>query len=125
MSLDQWKNKYQVNLENEKSIKEEEYNLVWKWIELRKFGESVRECVDQLSFSIIVKKSLKSFFNWCFWTFDTFRNYRSFINFSPALEYNFIPYSEVLTREITLAYKIIIFMNILKKPYMVFSIKKF
>ncbi|MDA9597303.1 hypothetical protein N9R95_02775, partial [Flavobacteriaceae bacterium] len=37
---------------------------------------------------------------------DTFSNYKSFFNFSPALEYNFIPYNEVLTREVTLAYKL-------------------
>jgi hypothetical protein len=37
---------------------------------------------------------------------DTFRNLKSSINFSPAIEYNFIPYKEVLTREVTLAYKL-------------------
>ena len=37
---------------------------------------------------------------------DTYTNYKSFFNFSPALEYNFIPYKQVLTREVTLAYKI-------------------
>ena len=37
---------------------------------------------------------------------DTYQNYKSAYNFSPALEYNFIPYDQVLTREVTLAYKL-------------------
>ena len=61
------------------------------------------------SFSGSVVKSLSNHFSTgIFGSYlnDTFRNYKSFLNFSPALEYNFIPYSEVLTREITLAYKV-------------------
>jgi hypothetical protein len=60
-------------------------------------------------FSGSVVRSLSNHFSTGFFGYylnDTFRNYRSFVNFSPALEYNFIPYTEVLTREVTLAYKV-------------------
>ena len=132
-SLDKWKNwVFEVsgsfNFENEKSIKEEEYNLgievdrvteVWRIRSDFGIGRSVKFFSgdnqnynserQSTSFSGSVVKSLSNHFSTgIFGSYlnDTFRNYKSFLNFSPALEYNFIPYSEVLTREITLAYKI-------------------
>lgn len=133
LSLDQWKNwVFEVsgsfNLENEKSIKEEEYNLGLEvdrvtemWRIRSDFGmrrsvkffsgdeESYNSERKRTFFSGSIVKSLSNHFStgvFGYYLNDTFRNYRSFVNFSPALEYNFIPYSEVLTREITLAYKI-------------------
>lgn len=133
LSLDQWKNwVFEVsgsfNLENEKSIKEEEYNLGLEvdrvtemWRIRSDFGmrrsvkffsgneESYSSERKRIFFSGSIVKSLSNHFStgvFGYYLNDTFRNYRSFVNFSPALEYNFIPYSEVLTREITLAYKI-------------------
>ncbi len=133
LSLDQWKNwVFEVsgsfNFENEKSIKEEEYNLGLEvdrvtemWRIRSDFGmrrsvkffsgdeESYNSERKRTFFSGSIVKSLSNHFStgvFGYYLNDTFRNYRSFVNFSPALEYNFIPYSEVLTREITLAYKI-------------------
>lgn len=133
LSLDQWKNwVFEVsgsfNLENEKSIKEEEYSLGLEvdrvtemWRIRSDFGmrrsvkffsgdeESYNSERKRTFFSGSIVKSLSNHFStgvFGYYLNDTFRNYRSFVNFSPALEYNFIPYSEVLTREITLAYKI-------------------
>ena len=132
-SLDQWKNwVFEVsgsfNFENEKSIKEEEYNfglevdrVTEMWRIRSDFGisrsvkffsgdnQSYNSERQSTSFSGSVVKSLSNHFSTgIFGSYlnDTFRNYKSFLNFSPALEYNFIPYSEVLTREITLAYKV-------------------
>ena len=133
LSLDQWKNwVFEVsgsfNLENEKSIKEEEYSLGLEvdrvtemWRIRSDFGmrrsvkffsgdeESYNSERKRTFFSGSIVKSLSNHFStgvFGYYLNDTFRNYRSFVNFSPALEYNFIPYTEVLTREITLAYKI-------------------
>ena len=132
-SLDQWKNwVFEVsgsfNFENEKSIKEEEYNLGLEvdrvtemWRVRSDFGisrsikffsgdnQNYNSERQSTSFSGSIVKSLSNHFSTgIFGSYlnDTFRNYKSFLNFSPALEYNFIPYSEVLTREITLAYKV-------------------
>ena len=132
-SLDQWKNwVFEVsgsfNFENEKSIKEEEYNLGLEvdrvtemWRGRSDFGisrsikffsgdnQNYNSERQSTSFSGSIVKSLSNHFSTgIFGSYlnDTFRNYKSFLNFSPALEYNFIPYSEVLTREITLAYKV-------------------
>ena len=132
-STDQWKNwVFEVsgsfNFENEKSIKEEEYNLGFEvdrvtemWRIRSDFGisrsvkffsgdnQNYNSERQSTSFSGSVVKSLSNHFSTgIFGSYlnDTFRNYKSFLNFSPALEYNFIPYSEVLTREITLAYKV-------------------
>ena len=132
-SFDQWKNwVFEVsgsfNFENEKSIKEEEYNLGLEvdrvtemWRIRSDFGisrsvkffsgdnQNYNSERQSTSFSGSVVKSLSNHFSTgIFGSYlnDTFRNYKSFLNFSPALEYNFIPYSEVLTREITLAYKV-------------------
>ena len=131
--LDQWKNwvfevSGSLNFENEKSIKEEEYNLGLEvdrvtemWRIRSDFGisrsvkffsgddQNYNSERQSTSFSGSVVKSLSNHFSTgIFGSYlkDTFRNYKSFLNFSPALEYNFIPYSEVLTREITLAYKV-------------------
>ena len=133
LSLDQWKNwVFEVsgsfNLENEKSIREEEYNLGLEvdrvtemWRIRSDFGmlrsvkffsgdeESYNSERKRTFFSGSIVKSLSNHFStgvFGYYLSDTFRNYRSFFNFSPALEYNLFPYSEVLTREITLAYKI-------------------
>ena len=133
LSLDQWKNwVFEVsgsfNLENEKSIREEEYNLglevdrvteMWRirsdfgMLKSVKFFSGDEESYNserkRTFFSGSIVKSLSNHFSTGFFGYylnDTFRNYRSFFNFSPALEYNLFPYSEVLTREITLAYKI-------------------
>ena len=131
--LDKWKNwvfevSGSLNFENEKSIKEEEYNLGLEvdrvtemWRIRSDFGisrsvkffsgddQNYNSERQSTSFSGSVVKSLSNHFSTgIFGSYlkDTFRNYKSFLNFSPALEYNFIPYSEVLTREITLAYKV-------------------
>lgn len=133
LTTDQWKNwVFEVsgsfNFENETSIKEEEYNLglgvdrvTEMWRVRSDFG--MRRSVKFFSgdeenysserkrtfFSGSVVRSLSNHFSTGFFGYylnDTFRNYRSFVNFSPALEYNFIPYAEVLTREVTLAYKV-------------------
>ena len=133
LSLDQWKNwVFEVsgsfNLENEKSIREEEYNLglevdrvteMWRirsdfgMLKSVKFFSGDEESYNserkRTFFSGSIVKSLSNHFStgvFGYYLNDTFRNYRSFFNFSPALEYNLFPYSEVLTREITLAYKI-------------------
>ena len=133
MSFDQWKNwvfeiSGSFNFENEESINEEEYNVGFDidrvtemWRVRSDFG--MRRSVKFFSgdeenysserkrtfFSGSVVRSLSNHFSTGFFGYylnDTFRNYRSFVNFSPALEYNFIPYTEVLTREVTLAYKV-------------------
>ena len=133
LSSDKWKNwVFEVsgsfNFENEKSIKEEEINLgadvdrvteMWRIrsdFNLKrsvKFfsgdEESYNSERERANFSGSVVRSLSSHFSTgVFGSYlkDTFLNYKSSVNFSPALEYNFIPYSEVLTKEITLAYKI-------------------
>lgn len=132
-TTDNWKNwVFEVsgsfNFENERSIKEEEYNIglevdrvteMWRirsdlgMLRSVKFFSREEESFSserkRTFFSGSVVKSLSDHFSTgIFGNYlnDTFQNYRSFVNFSPALEYNFIPYSEVLTREITLAYKI-------------------
>ena len=133
LSSDKWNNwVFEVsgsfNFENEKSIKEEEINLgadvdrvteMWRIrsdFNLKrsvKFfsgdEESYNSERERANFSGSVVRSLSSHFSTgVFGSYlkDTFLNYKSSLNFSPALEYNFIPYSEVLTKEITLAYKI-------------------
>ena len=132
-TTDQWKNwVFEVsgsfNFENETSIKEEEYNLglggdrvTEMWRVRSDFG--MRRSVKFFSgdeenysserkrtfFSGSVVRSLSNHFStgvFGYYLNDTYQNYRSFVNFSPALEYNFIPYSEVLTKEVTLAYKV-------------------
>jgi len=133
LTTDQWKNwvfevSGSLNFENETSIKEEEYNLGLEvdrvtemWRVRSDFGmrrsvkffsgdeESYSSERKRTFFSGSVVRSLSNHFSTGFFGYylnDTFRNYRSFVNFSPALEYNFIPYTEVLTREVTLAYKV-------------------
>ena len=133
MSFDQWKNwvfeiSGSFNFENEESINEEEYNVgfdidrvteMWRvrsYFRQRravKFfsGDEENFTSERNStyFSGSPVKSISDHFSTgIFGSYqkDTFRNYKSFFNFSPALEYNFIPYNEVLTREITLAYKL-------------------
>jgi len=133
MSFDQWKNwvfeiSGSFNFENEESINEEEYNVgfdidrvteMWRvrsYFRQRravKFysGDEENYTSERNStyFSGSLVKSISDHFSTgIFGSYqkDTFRNYKSFFNFSPALEYNFIPYNEVLTREITLAYKL-------------------
>lgn len=133
MSFDQWKNwvfeiSGSFNFENEESINEEEYNVgfdidrvteIWR---VRSFFRQRRAVKffsgDEENFTSernstyfsgsLVKSISDHFSTGIFGSYqkDTFRNYKSFFNFSPALEYNFIPYNEVLTREITLAYKL-------------------
>jgi len=133
LSLDQWKNwvfevSGSLNLENQKSIREEEYRLgmevdrvseLWRIrsdfqiLRSIKFfsgdDESYNSERQRTFFSGSIVKSLSNHFSTgVFGNYldDTFRNYESYFNFSPALEYNFFPYSEVLTKEVTLAYKI-------------------
>jgi hypothetical protein len=133
MAFDQWKNwvfeiSGSFNFENEESINEEEYNVgfdidrvteMWRvrsYFRQRravKFysGDEENYTSERNStyFSGSLVKSISDHFSTgIFGSYqkDTFRNYNSFFNFSPALEYNFIPYNEVLTREITLAYKL-------------------
>ncbi len=133
LSSDKWNNwVFEVsgsfNFENEKSIKEEEINLgadvdrvTEMWRVRSDFNlkrsvkfftgdeESYNSERERANFSGSLVRSLSSHFSTgIFGSYlkDTFLNYKSSLNFSPALEYNFIPYSEVLTKEITLAYKI-------------------
>ncbi len=133
LTTDQWKNwVFEVsgsfNFENETSIKEEEYNLGLEvdrvsemWRVRSDFGmrrsvkffsgdeENYSSEQKRIYFSGSIVRSLSNHFStgvFGYYLNDTFRNYRSFVNFSPALEYNFIPYTEVLTREMTLAYKV-------------------
>lgn len=133
LSLDRWKNwvfevSGSLNLENQKSIREEEYRLgmevdrvseLWRirsdfqMLRSIKFfsgdDESYNSERQRTFFSGSIVKSLSNHFSTgVFGNYldDTFRNYESYFNFSPALEYNFFPYSEVLTKEVTLAYKI-------------------
>ena len=132
-TIDKWKNwVFEVfgsfNLENEQSINEEEFNLGFdidrvteKWrfrsdFELDrsiKFfsGGDQNYSSERESFysSGSLVKSISSHFStgiFSSYTKDTFRNLDSQIYISPALEYNFIPYNQVLTREVTLAYKL-------------------
>jgi hypothetical protein len=132
-SKDPWKNwvfelSGSFNFEDEKSINEEEYDLDFEidrvtenWRIRADLGQrrSIKfysgEQEDYSSerkrsyFSGSVVKSISNHFSsGLFGSFrkDTYRNYKAAYNFSPALEYNFIPYDQVLTREITLAYKI-------------------
>ena len=133
MSFDQWKNwvfeiSGSFNFENEESINEEEYNVgfdidrVTEMWRVRSYFRQRRAVKffsgDEENFTSernstyfsgsLVKSISDHFSTGIFGSYqkDTFRNYKSFFNFSPALEYNFIPYNEVLTREITLAYKL-------------------
>ncbi|MEK9603198.1 MAG: hypothetical protein VW127_02100 [Flavobacteriaceae bacterium] len=130
---DQWKNwVFEVtgsfNFENERSIKEEEYNLGFEvdrvteiWRVRSDFGmrrsvkffsgdeENFNSERKRTFFSGSIVRSLSDHFStgvFGYYLNDTYRNYKSYLNFSPALEYNFIPYSEVLTKELTLAYKL-------------------
>ena len=130
---DQWKNwVFEVtgsfNFENERSIKEEEYNLGFEvdrvteiWRVRSDFGmrrsvkffrgdeENFNSERKRTFFSGIIVRSLSDHFStgvFGYYLNDTYRNYKSYLNFSPALEDNFIPYSEVLTKELTLAYKL-------------------
>jgi hypothetical protein len=133
LSSDQWKNwvfevSGSLNFENQTSIREEEYNVgmevdrvteVWRirsdfgMLRSVKFFSGDEESYNserkRTFFSGSVVKSLSDHFStgiFGYYLHDTFRNYESYFNFSPALEYNFFPYSEVLTKEVTLAYKI-------------------
>ena len=130
---DTWKNwVFEVsgsfNLENEKSIREEQYNLgveidrvtdIWRvrsdfgTLRSIKFFSGEEENYNSERkrnfFSGSIVRSLSDHFSTgIFGNYinDTFQNYEYFVNFSPALEYNFIPYTEVLTREVTVAYKL-------------------
>ena len=130
---DTWKNwVFEVsgsfNLENEKSIREEQYNLgveidrvtdMWRvrsdfgTLRSIKFFSGEEENYNSERkrnfFSGSIVRSLSDHFSTgIFGNYinDTFQNYKYFVNFSPALEYNFIPYTEVLTREVTVAYKL-------------------
>jgi hypothetical protein len=116
------------NFENEKSISEEEYNLgfdidrvtdMWRLRSDFELDRSIKFFSggeqnysserESLNFSGSLVRSISNHFSTGFFssfTQDTFRNYKSSINISPAVEYNFIPYKEVLTREVTLAYKL-------------------
>ena len=131
--LDTWKNwVFEVygsfNFENEKSINEEEFNLgfdidrvteIWRVRSDFEFDRSIKFFSggeqnysserESLYFSGSLVRSISNHFSTGFFSsyrLDTFRNYKSSINISPAVEYNFIPYNEVLTREVTLAYKL-------------------
>ena len=131
--LDNWKNwVFEVygsfNFENEKSINEEEYNLgfdvdrvteIWRLRSDFELDRSIKFFSggeqnysserESLYFSGSLVRSISNHFSTGFFSSfrqDTFRNYKSSINISPAVEYNFIPYKEVLTREVTLAYKL-------------------
>jgi len=131
--LDTWKNwVFEVygsfNFENEKSINEEEFNLgfdvdrvteIWRVRSDFEFDRSIKFFSggeqnysserESLYFSGSLVRSISNHFSTGFFSSyrqDTFRNYKSSINISPAVEYNFIPYNEVLTREVTLAYKL-------------------
>ncbi len=131
--LDSWKNwVFEVygsfNFENEKSINEEEFNLgfdvdrvteIWRLRSDFEFDRSIKFFYggeqnysserESLYFSGSLVRSISNHFSTGFFSSyrqDTFRNYKSSINISPAVEYNFVPYDEVLTREVTLAYKL-------------------
>ena len=130
---DKWKNwVFEVfgsfNLENEQSINEEEFNLgfdidrvteKWRFRSDFELDRSIKffsggdqsYSSERESFysSGSLVKSISSHFStgiFSSYTKDTFRNLDSQIYISPALEYNFIPYNQVLTREVTLAYKL-------------------
>ena len=130
---DQWKNwvfeiSGSFNFQDEKSINEKQYNLefeidhvteLWRVrsdLGLRravKFfkgeGENYSSERKRSYFTGSLVRSISNHFSTGFFgsfQTDTYTNYKSFFNFSPALEYNFIPYKDVLTREVTLAYKI-------------------
>jgi hypothetical protein len=116
------------NFENEKSINEEEYNLglevdrvteMWRVRSDIEMDRSIKFFLggdqsysserENFYFSGSVVRSISNHFSTGFFSSyrqDTFRNFKSSINISPAIEYNFIPYKEVLTREVTLAYKL-------------------
>ena len=116
------------NFENEKSISEEEYNLgfdidrvtdMWRLRSDFELDRSIKFFSggeqnysserESLYFSGSLVRSISNHFSTGFFssfTQDTFRNYKSSINISPAVEYNFVPYKKVLTREVTLAYKL-------------------
>ena len=130
---DQWKNwVFEVsgsfNYEDEKSINEKQYDLafeidrvtekwrvrsdlgLWRSVKFFKGEEENYSSERERSYftGSIVRSISNHFSTGIFGSFetDTYTNYKSFFNFSPALEYNLIPYKEVLTREVTLAYKI-------------------
>jgi hypothetical protein len=131
--IDTWKNwVFEVfgsfNLENEQSINEEEFNLgfdidrvtdIWRLRSDFELDRSVKFFSggeqnysserERIYFSGSLVRSISNHFSTGFfssYTKDTFRNLNSQIYISPALEYNFIPYNQVLTREVTLAYKL-------------------
>ena len=116
------------HFENEKSINEEEYNLglevdrvteMWRVRSDIEMDRSIKFFLggdqsysserENFYFSGSLVRSISNHFSTGFFSsyrHDTFRNLKSSINISPAIEYNFIPYKEVLTREVTLAYKL-------------------
>ena len=131
--IDTWKNwVFEVfgsfNLENEQSINEEEFNLgfdidrvtdIWRLRSDFELDRSIKFFSggeqnysserERIYFSGSLVRSISNHFSTGFfssYTKDTFRNLNSQIYISPALEYNFIPYNQVLTREVTLAYKL-------------------
>ena len=131
--IDTWKNwVFEVfgsfNLENEQSINEEEFNLgfdidrvtdIWRLRSDFELDRSIKFFSggeqnysserERIYFSGSLVRSISNHFSAGFfssYTKDTFRNLNSQIYISPALEYNFIPYNQVLTREVTLAYKL-------------------
>ena len=131
--FDTWKNWVfelygSFNFENEQSINEEEFNLgfdidrvtdMWRLRSDFELDRSIKFFSggeqnysserESLYFSGSLVRSISNHFSTGFFSSfrqDTFRNYKSSINISPAVEYNFIPYKEVLTREVTLAYKL-------------------
>ena len=133
LTKDKWKNwVFEVygsfNFENEKSINEEEYNFGfdidrvtnnWRFRSDFEIDRSIRFFSggeqnysserESFYFSGSLVKSISNHFStgiFSSYTQDTYRNYKSSYNISPAIEYNFIPYNEVLTREVTLAYKL-------------------
>ena len=130
---DKWKNwVFEVygsfNFENEKSINEEEYNFGfdidrvtdnWRFRSDFEIDRSIKFFSggeqnysserESFYFSGSLVKSISNHFStgiFSSYRQDTYRNYKSSYNISPAIEYNFIPYNEVLTREVTLAYKL-------------------
>ena len=130
---DQWKNwifevSGSFNFQDEKSINEKQYNLAfeidrvtekwrvrsdigfWRSVKFFKGEEENYSSERERSYltGSIVRSISNHFSTGIFGSFetDTYTNYKSFYNFSPALEYNLIPYKEVLTREVTFAYKI-------------------
>lgn len=133
LTKDKWKNwVFEVygsfNFENEKSINEEEYNFGfdidrvtnnWRFRSDFEIDRSIKFFSggeqnysserESFYFSASLVKSISNHFStgiFSSYTQDTYRNYKSSYNISPAIEYNFIPYNEVLTREVTLAYKL-------------------